>query len=139
MKSWQKLLTGLVAALAAGWIGHGPLGRGAAFVDQIETGAKAVVHAADLPGVDVRLRRNPLSRHAVLSGPADDFQREGLGDFPGLNQRVAAVPGVSGISWDEDGTAVPLLAETLLLVALAFVIGVGLGWVLARPKRETFL
>lgn len=139
MSRWLKLLIGLTAALAAGWVAHGPLGQGAAFTDQVEAQAKAVVRAADLPGVDVRLDRAPLSRQAILSGPANDFQREGLGNLPGLNQRVADVPGVSGISWDRPGRSVPLLAETLLLVALAWLIGVGIGWLLARPKREHFL
>ena len=33
----------------------------------------------------------------------------------------------------------PLILETWILVALAYLIGVGLGWVFFRPKRETFL
>jgi hypothetical protein len=33
----------------------------------------------------------------------------------------------------------PLIAETEILVAAAYLIGVGLGWLLFRPKRETFL
>jgi hypothetical protein len=33
----------------------------------------------------------------------------------------------------------PLLVETWLLVAGAYLVGVGLGWVLFRPKRESFL
>ena len=139
MAYWHKLLIGLVAALAVGWIGHGPLGQGQAFVDQVEAQAKEVVRRAELPGVDVRLQRDPLSRHAILSGPADDFQRNGMGDFPGLNQRIENVPGVSGISWDVPGKPLPLLAETLILAALAYAIGVGIGWLLARPKRESFL
>jgi hypothetical protein len=139
MSSWLKLLIGLAVALAAGWAAHGPLGQGAAFVDQVESQAKAVVQGAGLPGVEVRLNRDPLSRHAILSGPANDFQREGLGNLPGLNQRVENVPGVSGMSWDRPGSSVPLLAETLLLVALAYLIGVGIGWLVSRPKRETFL
>jgi hypothetical protein len=139
MSAWQKLLIGLCAALAAGWIGHGPLGRGAAFVDRIETQAKAVVRASAVPGVEVRFSRDPLSRLAILSGPANDFQREGQGRLPGLNQRVGGVPGVSAISWDQAGRPVPLIAETLLLVALTYLIGVGFGWLFSRPKRETFL
>ncbi|HEY5711472.1 MAG TPA: hypothetical protein VIT38_06220 [Allosphingosinicella sp.] len=139
MSRWLKLLIGLALALAAGWVFHGPLGQGAAFVDQLEARVQAVVRDADLPGVEVRLGRDPLSRHAVLSGPANDFQREGLGTLPGLNQRIAGVAGISGFSWDRPDGAMPLLAETLLLVALAYAIGVGIGWLLARPKRESFL
>lgn len=33
----------------------------------------------------------------------------------------------------------PLILETWILVAVAYLIGVGLGWVFFRPKRETFL
>ena len=34
----------------------------------------------------------------------------------------------------------PLLAETLLLVALAWLIGVGLGWLLfGRRRRNSFI
>ena len=34
----------------------------------------------------------------------------------------------------------PLLVETLLLVAMAYLLGLGLGWLLfGRAKREGFL
>ena len=33
----------------------------------------------------------------------------------------------------------PLIAETLLLVAAAYLIGVGIGWLVFRPKREGYL
>jgi len=34
----------------------------------------------------------------------------------------------------------PLLAETLILIALAYLIGVGLGWLLfERAKKTSFL
>lgn len=139
MSAWLKLLIGLGAALAAGWIGHGPLGRGEVFVGRLEAQAKAVVAKAALPGVEVRMARDPLSRQAIFSGPADDFQREGQGLFPGLNDRVRAIPGVSGVRW-EAGRRVPLIAETLVLAALVWLVGVGLGWLFfGRPRRESFL
>lgn len=140
MSAWLKLLIGLGAALAAGWISHGPAGRGEALVGQLEARAKSMVRYAGLPGVDVRLRHDPLSREAVFSGQADQFQREGQGQYPGLNDRILSIPGVSGVRWDEGGRPIPLLAETLLLVALAWLAGLGLGWLLfGRPKRESFL
>jgi hypothetical protein len=94
-----KFLIGLAAALLAGWIGHGPLGQGEAFVDQLDARAKAVIAQNELP-VRVRFSRDPLRREAILSGQADRFQREGLGNFPGINARVAAIPGVSGVRWE---------------------------------------
>ena len=134
-----KLLIGLVAALAAAWVGHGPLGQGAAFVDRTEALAKAAVRDAGVPGVDVHLGRDPLSRAAILSGPANDFQRNGIGDLPGITQRVADVPGVASARWDNGARPIPLVAETLGLAALAYLIGVVLGRILFRPKRKSFL
>jgi len=34
---------------------------------------------------------------------------------------------------------VPLIVETLLLVAAAYLVGIGVGWLIFRPKREGFL
>jgi hypothetical protein len=139
MSRWTKGLIGLALALAAGWIAYGPLGRGAAFIDRTEALARAQVAAGGLPGIQVRLGRAPLSRLALLSGPANDFQREGNGWEVGLNGRVGATPGVSAVSWDPAARATPLLAETLAFTALFYLIGVGLGWVFFRPRRVGFL
>ena len=100
MSAGLKFLIGLAAALAAGWIGHGPLGRGEAFVGAMEAQAKSMVQFAELPGVDVRFSRDPLSREAIMSGEANDFQRDGQGHFPGLNGRILTIPGVSGVRWE---------------------------------------
>ncbi|MBV9882348.1 MAG: hypothetical protein JO276_05005 [Sphingomonadaceae bacterium] len=94
-----KFLIGLAVALLSGWIGHGPLGQGESFIDQLDAQAKAVVRANELP-VQVRFERDPLSRRAILSGHIDRFQREGMEGFPGIDGRVAAIPGVSGVRWE---------------------------------------
>ena len=102
MPKAAKFLIGLAAALLAAWIGHGPLGQGEAFVDGLEARAKAEIHKVEMDQVHVRFERDPLRREAILSGSADRFQREGLGQFPGLNGRIAAIPGVSGVRWEGD-------------------------------------
>ena len=94
-----KFLIGLVAVLVMGWLWHGPLGNGERLILALEAQAKAEVAKSEVPGVEVRLHRDPLSRSAVLSGPANDFQREGMGQFPGLNDRIAAIEGISGFEW----------------------------------------
>ena len=33
----------------------------------------------------------------------------------------------------------PLLAETLLLAAVAYLVGLGLGWLIFRPRRTGYL
>ncbi len=94
-----KFLLGLIAVCLMGYIHHGPLGNGERLIDQLEAQARQAVAAGEVPGVEVRLGRDPLSRKAILSGPANDYQREGMGQFPGLNDRVAAVEGISAVEW----------------------------------------
>jgi hypothetical protein len=139
-----KLLTGLAATLLMGWVWHGPLGHGEALVGALEAQARAAVAEEDLPGIAVTLDHDPLSRRATLSGPANDFQRNGMGSLPGLTGKVAGVEGISAVRWADEPDAsragLPLLAETLALVAAAFAVAVGLAWLLwGRPKRESYL
>ena len=101
MPSLAKLLIGLAGALLLGWISHGPLGQGEAFMAALEARTGAAVREAELPGVAVRFSRDPMTREAILSGTVNDFQREGMGLLPGLDDRVRAVPGVSGLRWEE--------------------------------------
>ena len=99
MSPTVKFLIGLAAVILMGWIHHGPLGQGEALVTKLEAQARTAVAASEVPNVEVRLGRDPLSRVATLSGPADEFQREGMGGFPGLNERVAAVEGIARVEW----------------------------------------
>lgn len=96
-----KVLIGLAVALAAGWVSHGPLGRGAMFVDRLDADLQTVVADAKLPGVTGRMQREPLARKAILSGPADQFQREGMGSLPGIDERVLSIPGIGRIEWTQ--------------------------------------
>lgn len=143
MSAKLKFLIGLVAVLVMGWVWHGPLGRGEAFVALLEQQARVAIAQTELRGIDVHLGRDPLTRTATLSGNADDLQREGLGSQWGVNDYVRAVPGIGGVRWtdEKDGTRqMPLLLETLFLVALGYLAGFGLGTlVFNRRRRESFL
>lgn len=139
-----KALTGLLLALAAAWVWHGPLGRGERLIDRLQGEAEAAVAKSELPGIKVSLHRDPLARAARLSGPANDLQREGLGSQKGVSDYVRDVEGMADVRWaDEprDGRRiVPLLLETTALAALAYLIGLGLGWLLwGRRRREGFV
>jgi hypothetical protein len=145
MSRLAKLLIGVAAALLAGWIAHEPLGQGDAFIASVEAKAKSAIREAGVPGIEVSFTRETLRRDALLSGPANDFQREGQGQFPGINDRILAVPGVSGVAWTDSGPVgggglkLPLLVETELLVLGFFALGILLGRLVFRPKREHFL
>ena len=94
-----KFLIGLAAALAVGWVSHSPLGRGEAFIANLDASLQAILSDVAVPGVTGRMQREPLARTAILSGPADRFQREGQGSLPGLDERALAVPGIARVEW----------------------------------------
>jgi hypothetical protein len=138
-----KLLVGLVAVLAMGWLWHGPAGRGEAFARSLEAEARSAIAPIGLPGIEVRMARHPLRRVALMSGPADDIQREGLGSEMGLSDYVRAVPGIAGVRWtDQPGGpgGFPLLAETWILLLLGYGIGLAAGRLFfGRRRRRSFL
>lgn len=135
-----KATLGLLLALAAAWIWHGPLGHGEAQVDRLERDARAAVGRSWLTGIAVRLDRDPLGRNATLSGAANDLQREGLGSGPGISDYVREVEGIGTVRWADEPPlerrALPLLAETMILAALAYLLGLGLGWLLWGRRRH---
>lgn len=143
MPTAVKLLIGLALSLAAAWIAHGPLGGGERLVDRLERDARAGIAKSELPGIQVRLDRRPLTRRATLSGSANDLQREGLGSQLGVIDYVRAVEGIGEVRWADEPPpgrrTVPLLLETFFLALLAYLLGLGLGWLLwGRRRREGF-
>jgi len=139
----MKFLIGLVAALLIGWIWHGPLGNGQRLVDGLEAQAREKVAGTELPGLRVELSRDPLARVAMLSGPANRLQREGLGSQKGVSDLVRDIEGLGSVRWADEPEwnrrVMPLLLESLALVALAYLVGLGLGWFLwGRRRREDF-
>jgi hypothetical protein len=87
-------LGGVAATLAVTAIYHGPMGKADALAAKIERDARAELDRQEMFQVHARLERGPLRRILILSGPADDFQREALPEV------MAAVPGVADVEWD---------------------------------------
>lgn len=140
MSRIAKFLIGLAAILLMAWLYHGPLGNGERLVAGLEMQARAAIAASELPGIDVGFSRDPLSRTALLSGQANEFQREGQGSLPGLNDLVGKIEGVAGVRWSDDPSApdgVPLILETLTMTVIAYLLGLGLGWLLFGRRRKT--
>lgn len=85
---------GLAATLGVTALYHGPMGTADAFADAIEKAARAELDRQEMFQIDGKLERGPLRRTLILSGAADDFQRE---ELPKLMIRV---PGVDAVRWD---------------------------------------
>ena len=142
MSRSMKFLIGLAAALLAAWAWHGPAGQGERLISKLETQARQYVALGKLPGMRVRMERSPLARSAVLSGAADEIQREGLGSQYGIKDYAREVEGMARVRWEDEPArrGLPLLAELLILAALAYLIGFGIGARLfGRRRRESFL
>jgi len=142
MSPLAKLSIGLVAVLLLAWLHHGPLGNGERFVNRLEAASKIVIVDSELTGIGLRMQRQPLAREAILAGPANDFQRHGLGGQKGLTQMIEDVPGMARARWVDEpasGFVLPLLAETCLLAILAYAIGIALGrFIWGRKPRERY-
>jgi hypothetical protein len=142
MSAAVKFVIGLAASILFAWLYLAPLGHGQSYISAVEARAAKVVADAEIPGAQVRLVRDPPERTAILSGPADPFQRNGEGSLKGLTERVGEVDGVAHVYWaDEPGPherGLPLLVESLIPVVLAFLLGVFAGWAAAVRKRGDF-
>lgn len=88
------VLFGMAATAGFTALWHGPLGAGEKLARQAETSARRTLDYYELPMVQAKMERGPLSRRLVLSGPADDFQR-----FE-LVRILDETPGVLEVRWD---------------------------------------
>ena len=88
------VLFGVAAVLAETAIWHGPLGAGDRMEARAETIARRTLDYYELPMIQAHLQRAPLSRRMILSGPADEFQRQELVRI------LDDIPGVVEVRWD---------------------------------------
>ena len=88
------LLIGLAAVIGFAALWHGPLGAGERLAREAETSARATLVKYELPMIQAKMQRNPMSRRLILSGPADDFQRSEL------MRILDGTPGVLEVRWD---------------------------------------
>jgi hypothetical protein len=87
-------LLGLAAVMGFTALWHGPLGAGDRLAAQSEAIARRTLDYYELPMIQAKMQRGPLSRRLMLSGPADNFQRAEL------IRILDKTPGVLDVRWD---------------------------------------
>lgn len=88
------VLLGVAATVGCTAMWHGPLGAGEKLARQSEASARHTLDRYELPMIQARMQRGPLTRRLILSGPADDFQRSELVRI------LDETPGVLEVRWD---------------------------------------
>ena len=131
MKRNPALLLGALATLAAASLWHWPGGAADRFTATAERTMRITLDHYEMPGVAVRLQRDPLTRTLRFNGPADGFQRSEILRI-GLE-----VPGVADTAWAGRPAqrALPLLAEVMLMALACFAIGAVLAYIAALRRR----
>ena len=94
MSRRQVFLLGLAAVLGFTALWHGPMGAGDRLARISEASARQTLDAYEMPMIQAKMQRGPLSRRLILSGPADDFQRAELVRI------LDETPGVLEVRWD---------------------------------------
>lgn len=122
-------LAGGVLALGAAALWHGPLGAADRLTTDVERAAREGLVNWEMPQVQARLHRSPLSRCLVLSGVADDFQRSELVRI------METIPGVRTATWSPDRGGIPLIAEAVIAAVLGFLGGLLLAYVVELRRR----
>lgn len=121
--------TGVAASILLAALWHGPLGGADRFDARVEGDIQKILTYFEMTRVKGHLHHNPLTRRVLLSGPADDFQRQGLAGY--MNQ----IPGVSDTSWSSDGGGTPLIVEGLAIALLGFLFGLLLAYLVELRRR----
>lgn len=120
---------GVLAAIAAAALWHGPLGAADQFSRRVERGARQALDYYEMTQVTAQLQRNPLSRRLILAGKADDFQH---GE---LVRVLDQLPGVSSVSWSGGRGGLPLIAEAALIAIAGFLFGMLLAYLVELHRR----
>ena len=113
--------------LAALW--HGPVGGAARFEARVQRGIDANLVYYEMTHISAHLHHGPLTRRVMLSGPANDFQRENLGEI------LEEIPGVESASWASSG-GMPLIVEAMVVAILGFLSGLVLAYVAELRRRS---
>ena len=123
------LCGGLAASIILAALWHGPLGGAHRFTNEVEGGARRALNYYEMPKIDARLHRGPLTRVLILSGSADDFQTSELARL------LSQLPGVSRAQWTNDDAGPPLIVEAAGVSILGFLFGLLLAYLVELRRR----
>jgi hypothetical protein len=110
------LLAGALAMLGTALLWHGPFGGADRLAASVEGIARDTLVHYELPQVQGRLQRGPVTRKMVMSGPADDFQRREI------VRMMSQIPGVSSVTWSPGG-GLPLILEGAVVGLIGYLLG----------------
>ena len=127
-RRYLPIVIGVLAAITLAGLWHGPAGAADRFTAEVERRIRQTIVYWEIPQVSGHLHHDPLTRRAILSGPADDFQRSEL------VRLIGEVPGVSSAGWSAEG-GVPLIVEGGAAALLGFLFGL-LGAYLRDIRRR---
>ena len=128
-KRAMALGIGITLTLAATIVWHGPLAGAEHLTTSVERDARATLDYYEMSRVTAHLHRAPLTRHVVLTGPADDFQRTEL------VRTIDTLPGVGSAGWTDERGGLPLIAEAALVAIAGFLFGLLLAYLVELRRR----
>jgi len=127
------LIVAALLALGAAAVWHGPLGAAGRFSSLVERDSRDALKDLEMTRVTAALHRGPLSRRLILTRPADlaldDFQTNEIARLMGQ------IPGVSGATWANTDSGLPLVVEGALVALGGFLVGLFLAYLLELHRR----
>jgi hypothetical protein len=120
---------GLLVSIGIAALWHGPLGGAERMTAKVERYARESLDYYEMSEISAHLHRDPLTRHLVLTGKADDFQTTELARL------MSQLPGVSSASWSEDNPGPPLIAEGAAVALLGYLFGLLLAYLIELRRR----
>lgn len=129
-RRWPLIAAGAGAMLVGTLIWHGPLGSADRLAASVERIARDTLVHYEVPQVQARLQRRPMTRQLLLSGRADGFQRREIVRI------VSQIPGVSGASW-RGGRSLPLIVEGFVVGLIAYLLGCLLAYAASLHRRDS--
>ncbi len=123
-----RLALGIALSFVLAAVWHGPLGGADRFQRKVERDIQQMLVDYEMTKVSAHLHQRPLSRRVMLSGPADDFQRQGLIEY------LDRIPGIESATWSKRG-GMPLIAEGMIVSLVGFLFGLLLAYLVELRRR----